>query len=94
MEIMNEKLLNLQDQADRQESNLEVEIKEVEGTPFRIVRNEKEVSIIMGDQVLKRGFNEIEEAEDYVASKPWELILIAGAVYNEFITKIRKENDN
>ena len=84
----------MQDQVDKEQSTLEVEIKEVEGTPFRIVRNEKEVSIIMGDQVLKRGFYKIEEAEEYINEKPWELILIAGAIYSEFITKIRKENDN
>lgn len=94
MEIMNEKLLKLQDQADKEQSTLEVEIKDVEGTLFRIVRNEKEISIIMGDQVIKKGFESIKDAEEYIDAKPWELILIAGAVYNEFITKIRKENDN
>lgn len=91
---MKEKLSKLQDQADNNKSTLEVEVKEVEGTPFRIVKNEKQISIIMGDQVLKRGFDKIKEAEEYIVAKPWELILIAGAVYSEFINKIRKENDN
>jgi len=91
---MNGKLSSLQDQADKQESTLEVEVKEVEGTPFRIVRNKKEVSIVMGDQVVKKDFKNVEDAEMYIEEKPWELILIAGAVYSEFINKIRKENDN
>lgn len=91
---MKKKLLNSQENQDNNESTLEVEVKEVEGTPFRIVRNKKEVSIVMGDQVVKKGFESIKDAEEYIEKKPWELILIAGAIYSEFINKIRKDNDN
>lgn len=87
------KLSKLQNQADKQESTLEIEIREVEGTPFRVIKNENGVNIIMGDQVLNKGFKEIKEAEDYIASKPWELILIAGAVYSDFINKVRREDN-
>lgn len=90
---MSVKLSKLQNQADKQESTLEIEIREVEGTPFRVIKNENGVNIIMGDQVLNKGFKEIKEAEDYIASKPWELILIAGAVYSDFINKVRREDN-
>ena len=89
---MKKKSLSLSSQADNENSNL-VEVSEVKGTPFRIVKEENKIMIIMGDHVVKDGFESEQDAKEYILHKPWELILTAGAIYNEYINKIRKEND-
>lgn len=85
--------LNTQDQQDNSTSL--VEIKEIEDTPFKIVNNEGKIMLIMGDNVLAQGFDSEDDARQYVKADSWELRLTAGAIYNEYINKVKREdNDN
>lgn len=96
---MKKKSLSLSNQADNENSNL-IKITEVDGTPFRIVTENEEsgkelrdVKIIMGDHVVMQNLEDEEEAQQIIEDKPWGLILTAGAIYNEYINKIRKEEN-
>ena len=81
--------LNSQENQDKATSL--VDIKDIEGTPFKIVNNEGKIMLIMGDNVLAQGFKSENEAREYVKADSWELRLTAGAIYNEYINKIKKE---
>ena len=70
-----------------------VNISEVEGTPFKIVNNEGNIMLIMGDNVLAQGFESEDKAREYVKADSWELRLTAGAIYNEYINKVKKEEE-
>ena len=78
-------------QDDQDKATCLVNIIEVEGTPFKIVNNEGSIILIMGDNVLAQGFKSEDEAREYVKADSWELRLTAGAIYNEYINKIKKE---
>ena len=71
-----------------------VKIKEgvepIEGTPFNSVEINEKFAITLGKNVLKRGFETREEAEKYVQSLPWEIILPAAAIYCEYVTENKK----
>ena len=65
----------------------------VEGTPFAIVESENDFKIVMGQDVVQIGFKTQEEAEAYIAEKPWHLIMTASAIYQEFLKKIAKDEN-
>ena len=69
---------------DKQESSLDIEIIDTD-TVFKIVKNEDRVSIVMGEQIMMRNLEDVEEAQQIIEDKPWELILTASAMYTEQI---------
>lgn len=74
---------------ERKTENVKVKegVEPIEGTPFNSVEINEKFAITLGRNVLKLGFETREEAEKYVQGLPWEIILIAAACYNEYVTK-------
>lgn len=62
-------------------------VEHIEGTPFSSVEINEKFAITLGKNVLKLGFETRKKAEKYVQGLPWEIILPAAAIYNEFVTK-------
>lgn len=74
---------------ERKTENVKVKegVEPIEGTPFNTAEINEKFAITLGRNVLKLGFETREEAEKYVQGLPWEIILPAAAIYNEFVTK-------
>lgn len=77
---------------ERKTENVKIKegVEPIEGTPFNSVEINEKFAITLGKNVLKLGFETREEAERYVQDLPWEIILPAAAIYNEFVTKNKK----
>lgn len=75
--------------AERKTENVKIKegVEPIEGTPFASVEIDEKFAITLGKNVLKTGLETREEAEKYVQGLPWEIILPAAAIYNEFVTK-------
>ena len=66
------------------------EITEIENTPFGVFSKDGEHNVVMKNQIVSdKSFNSKEEAIEWVNSKPWKLILIAGFIYNEGVKEIK-----
>lgn len=74
---------------ERKTENVKIKegVKPIEGTPFNSVEINEKFAITLGKNVLKLGFETREDAEKYVQGLPWEIILPAAVIYNEFVTK-------
>lgn len=74
---------------ERKTENVKVKegVEPIEGTPFTTAEINEKFAITLGKNVLRLGFETREEAEKYVQGLPWEIILPAAAIYNEFVTK-------
>lgn len=74
---------------ERKTENVKIKegVEPIEGTPFNSVEINEKFAITLGKNVLKLGFETREKAEKYVQGLPWEIILPAAAIYNEFVTK-------
>lgn len=88
---MKKELLNQQEDQDKKESTSLINYREVKGTPFVVVEGEKGIILVLGNHVVKSGFESTEQAIKYVKAKSWELILTAGAIYNQIINDQIKE---
>jgi len=77
---------------ERKTENVKVEegVEPILGTPFNSVEINEKFAITLGKNILKLGFETREEAEKYVQDLPWEIILPATAIYNEFVTTNKK----
>lgn len=85
-----ESTVNNSNYSERQE----VEYVEIHGTPFILARVTGHWKITLGyDVVSPKRFDTKEEAEEYVNQKPWELILVAGHIYNKRIEAFLKERN-
>ena len=75
--------------AERKTENVKIQegVEPIEGTPFSSVEINEKFAITLGKNVLKLGFETREEAEKYVQGLPWEIILPAAVIYNEYVTK-------
>ena len=96
--MTNLELLNTQtsvESADSLESTSENISKYVtlDETPFAVVEDGGKWIIVFGQyKASTREFNNVEEAEEYVHSKPWELILTAGYAYNDMVNELRAQD--
>ena len=78
--------------AERKTENVKIKegVERIEGTPFNSTEINEKFAITFGKNVIKLGFETREDAEKYVQGLPWEIILPAAAIYNEFVTKNKK----
>ena len=92
-------LLNLQTSAEEAEnkepySENETRVYTVENTPFKVVKNENKWIIVMREyKVSTQEFNSVEEAEEYIHEKNWELILNSVMAYNEIFKEFVSTNN-
>lgn len=87
--------LKLQEKADKQKLNGEatelVKVTEVEGTPFRVIDNEGLIDIVLGNHVVKRGYKSVKDAIEDIEKKSWDIILVAGSIFNEVMSNNKKK---
>ena len=77
---------------DSSSSTSLIEYKEVDNTPFTLVVSESKVSIVMGKHlVTNKTFDNVDDAKYYIAEKPWELLLIANAIYTSEVIELSKQ---
>lgn len=78
---------------DRESYDLMSYYEIVEGTPFVLVAKDGKWVIVMGNQqVSEKVFDTIEEAEVYIYSKPYELIYVGAAAYNEMLAQVKQRD--
>lgn len=53
-----------------------------------------DVKIVLGNYMVKNGFESIENAKAYIDSKPWELISAVTSIYTMYTIKQINENEN
>lgn len=89
------------DQAEQPEKLQEMKMSEIEVDQqeqediFLIVRNDKKYLIAITNQIVSRKqFETVEEAREYIQSKPWELILNATAVMMKHLEELKQVNNN
>lgn len=60
---------------------------------YAIGNTDKGYVLTFGNQVVsERKFDTVEEAQDYVNGRPWELILMATLIYGEMVKRVMEEN--
>lgn len=73
-------------------SNLIEQVHQVKGTPFTLVYAREQYHICIGNQVVgDKPFQTIPQAETYIKSKPWQLILTAGYIYGKLVEQKLQE---
>lgn len=67
----------------------QMEYEGIEGSPFSIVGSQqKGYTIVIGTYCVKQEkFKTMQDAKDYIASKPWDLIFIGVNVYRDQVKK-------
>lgn len=70
------------------ESNFQVS----ENGLFAFIKKDKKINICLGGyKVCRKTFDTYKQAEEYLATKPWEIIINAAALFNH---KQQEENEN
>lgn len=61
----------------------------IEGSPFTAILLENgRWGLVMGDQLVSdQTFEDVDEAADFVESRPWSLIMTASYIYMDYINK-------
>lgn len=71
----------------------ELQVEDVNGTPFKIVTIDEEKFIVCGKYKLPvEGSN--EEIKEWVENKPWQLITLIAEVTAEFLINNGKKEEN
>lgn len=71
----------------------------IEGSPFTAIQLENgRWAIVMGDQLVSdQTFEDVDEAKEFVDSKPWSLIMTASFIYVDYINRnindLKQESD-
>jgi hypothetical protein len=97
--MKNSELLNLQSSASEADnSNYSNENENVtkyvtlENSPFILVDIEGRWGIVFGNQLVhEQTFETVDEAKDFIDTKPWSLILSACWLYGNFINEHRDQ---
>ena len=98
--MTNSELLNTQtsvENADNVESTSQNIAKyvTVDDTPFAVVEDGGKWIIVFGQyKASTREFNNVDDAKEYINSKPWELILTACYAYNDMVNELRAQEVN
>lgn len=93
-------LLQSQTSADTQASEQSTfenvnKFQTVENTPFALIERNEKWGIVMGNQMVSNQFfDTTEEAEKFIESKPWSLILVAALTFVDGAYKFRDEMAN
>jgi ElaB/YqjD/DUF883 family membrane-anchored ribosome-binding protein len=97
-----EEQMNASTQDNEQSTSNENMLKYVtiKNSPFTAIQLENERwALVMGDQlVTDQTFENVDEATQFVESKPWSLIMTAAYIYMDFINKnindLKQENND
>lgn len=74
-----------------EETLIEIIDNEVE-EPFKVLREEKEYSIIMGNYKVAKGFKSVEEARSYMEHDTWEMRITIMSAITEIMEREREIN--
>ena len=58
-------------------------LHEIEQSPFCIAEHDGKFTVIMKNYIVSEDFESKEDAEDYIAMKPWKLIVALIGIINE-----------
>lgn len=78
-----------QKEANNSNSSELIKYEEVNDTPFTLIEREGTFGILMGSNLLARGLTR-DEALERIEKKSWDLILQAGAIYQQHLNRIKK----
>ena len=88
------------DSQDNENFNLKIDnedvtaFKIVNNSPFCAIKYKGKWNISIGSELISYiTFNEYEQLEEYINSKPWELILIASTIYSELYINYKKNSN-
>lgn len=89
----NQKSLSFEEATKTKEEVNENQWHEIKNTPFYAVGNKKDgyTICLAGCAVSPIKFERISKVIEYIAKKPWDLILVSTAIYNERIQEIKAE---
>ena len=82
------------DTLDNEQSTFENvnKFQTVENTPFALIERNGKWGIVMGNQIVSdQYFDTTEEAERFIESKPWSLILVAALTFVDGAYQFRNE---
>lgn len=85
------------DTQDNEQSTFENvnKFQTVENTPFALIERGGKWGIVMGNQLVSdQYFDTTEEAERFIESKPWSLILVAALTFVDGAYQYRNEIEN
>lgn len=85
-------LVNIGNDNEVVEGTEEMKYENIADSPFTAVKKgDSKWLLVMGDNLVTRKTTEtFEEMEEWVNSKPWELIVVSSKVFND---KIKEKND-
>lgn len=64
----------------------------VENTPFALIKKNEKWGIVMGNQMVSdQYFDTTEDAERFIESKPWSLILVSALTFVDGAYQYKKE---
>lgn len=93
-------LLQSQTSADTQDNERSTfenvnKFQTVENTPFALIERDGKWGIVMGNQMVSdQYFDTTEEAERFIESKPWSLILVAALTFVDGAYQFKNELAN
>lgn len=58
-------------------------IHEVDNTPFCIAEHDEKFTVVIKNYIVSEDFDSIAEAKEYIALKPWKLIVALIGILNE-----------
>lgn len=93
-------LLKSQTSADTQDNEQSTfenvnKFQTVENTPFALIELNGKWGIVMGNQLVSdQYFDTTEQAERFIESKPWSLILVAALTFVDGAYQYKKELEN
>ncbi len=68
------------------------EVHQIENSPYTAVKIDEMYNIALADQIVtNRKFETIEEAKNYVDSKPYDILFNGIATYMEKLIEIKKQ---
>lgn len=89
--------VNTQDSEKSNSKTELVKMVKIENSPFTAIKQDEDDKwiIVMGENLASsKRFDELIDAEMYVESKPWELIMIGSIIFMQKTSEINKENNS
>lgn len=80
--------VNTQDNVQSSSENI-LRYVTIEGSPFTTILLENgRWGLVMGDQLVSdQTFEDVDEAAEFVETRPWSLIMTAAYIYTDYINK-------
>jgi hypothetical protein len=78
----------------KQENSQLMEYKQIEGTPFTLIRKENEYFVVMGNHRVTEGYDSEVEALNSIVNDKWLTILKMILIVNDRSKELDRENNS